>query len=135
MVLCMHVRGAVQDGARIAPSKLASMGAMPRVAKFTPNHNFDRTWTNPLAGLQGTELALGGSAWLRLLMRCSGDMGLAGGGAASMQTFQRSSRATIACSTSCSTAARPRCLMVYRPPPQFRQRARSFPAVKQVSST
>ena len=60
-------------------------------------------------------------------MRCSGDMGLAGGGAASMRTFQRSSRATIPCSTSCSTAARPRCLMVYRPPPQFRQRARSFP--------
>ena len=45
-----------------------------------------------------------------------------------------SRRATVLCSISCSTAERPRLWKAPRPPPQFRQRARSLPVPKGSSA-
>ena len=73
--------------------------------------------------------ASGLSRATRLLMRwiCCAAL-LSSCGCRVMLTVQRSSRDTVACSTSCSMAGRPRSRSTYRPPPQFRQRARSLPA-------
>ena len=81
---------------------------------------------------RGTCSVSGLSRATRLLMRCSwlaAALGLSEG-ARVMVTSQRSSSATVACSMSASTAGSPFSRSAYRPPPQFRHRARSLPAPK-----
>lgn len=71
----------------------------------------------------------GRSRVTRLLMRCLALPGCSPAGRLFwMRTSHLSSSETAACSTSRSVAGRPRSRSMYRPPPQFRQRARSLPA-------
>ena len=70
----------------------------------------------------------GRSRATRLLMRCLALPGCSPAGRLFwMRTSHLSSSETAACSTSRRVAGRPRSRSTYRPPPQFRQRARSLP--------